>query len=66
MATSGTLDCWGVDDGSFWDDGQVTDVPPSAYLSIASGAYHSCAISDSSLLQCWGRDDSGQVSDLPL
>jgi alpha-tubulin suppressor-like RCC1 family protein len=30
---------------------------------IAVGAFHSCAIAETAILYCWGRNDAGQVGD---
>jgi alpha-tubulin suppressor-like RCC1 family protein len=36
---------------------------PGAIVSLATGYNHSCVITSSQGVQCWGRNDSGQVGD---
>lgn len=48
------------------DDGQGDYVPLSEVTEIASGKYHSCAISQETVpatLYCWGYNVSGQLGD---
>jgi alpha-tubulin suppressor-like RCC1 family protein len=37
--------------------------PGGAYLKLAAGTAHSCAINPSSQLKCWGRNQFGQLGD---
>jgi len=66
-ADNGEVECWGVDDGSQLDLGQVTGAPVGIQLSsVSSDASHNCGIrADNAELECWGRDDSGQVTGAP-
>ncbi len=38
-------------------------VPAPAAIPVAPGAYHSCALTVTAGVQCWGRNDLGQVGD---
>ena len=52
---AGTVHCWGISDGSDFDWGQVTDVPPmTGVISISSTAYLSCALLSTGRALCWG------------
>jgi len=51
----------------------VRDLPPDdplpqmkeapAFVALAAGGMHSCGITESASLYCWGRNDQGQVGD---
>lgn len=69
---SGDIRCWGrndeeqlghplppADDGQLLEPGEVPLDGPA--IRVLAGAYHSCALLESGVLQCWGDDDDGQV-----
>ena len=61
LTVSGALRCWGVDDGSFWDAGQVTDTPTSSgWQAVGAAGTNNCAIDSSGALACWGSTDDGR------
>jgi alpha-tubulin suppressor-like RCC1 family protein len=74
LAANGGVWCWGsngagqLGDGT-WDDRslpvQVKGIGGNGLLSgmtsIAAGAQHTCASNNSSLVVCWGSNDSGQL-----
>jgi alpha-tubulin suppressor-like RCC1 family protein len=61
----GDLVCWGANDsgqlGS--DGGSGTEPRPvtGAWLAVATGAAHTCAISTGGVVLCWGDNASGQL-----
>ena len=66
------LSCWGdnsfgqLGDGTNSDRMLLTEVSldeSRTALSISSGKDHTCAILDNGELQCWGRNDYGQLGD---
>ena len=62
---SGGIECWGIDDGSINDQGQVTNAPTgnSDYTSITSNDDHTCAIRlVDRTIDCWGDDSCQQAS----
>jgi alpha-tubulin suppressor-like RCC1 family protein len=72
VAAWGELSCWG--DGSFGqtgtgylgDDGldaPAMVTPPQQALGVSSGGAHSCYVSISGGLYCWGHNGSGQLGD---
>jgi len=52
----GTLACWGY---NFYN--QVDDVPGGAFVQVASGHGHACAITTDDRVLCWGRNDHKQA-----
>ena len=67
-----SLKCWGdntygqLGDGTSIDRMLLTDVSLESSrtaLSISSGKDHTCAILDNGELQCWGRNNHGQLGD---
>ncbi|HEY6559763.1 MAG TPA: hypothetical protein VI072_20915 [Polyangiaceae bacterium] len=38
---------------------------PSCVARIATGAYHTCALSEDGALHCWGSNDKGQLGAVP-
>lgn len=73
ITSTDDLKCWGA--GSFGQLGtgsspteQVSPVSVAAggskYKSITAGLTHTCAITTTDDLQCWGKNSSGQLGDL--
>ena len=68
MATGG-VQCWGYNHWGQLGDGttqdRLTPVPvnglPTAAASIATGATHACAVTVTGLIDCWGKNDAGQL-----
>ena len=67
-----SLKCWGdntfgqLGDGTSIDRMLLTEVSLDSSrtaLSISSGKDHTCAILDNGELQCWGRNNHGQLGD---
>jgi hypothetical protein len=49
-----------------WDNsGQASAAPGGTFAEVSGGLFHSCALDTAGDIACWGRDDSGQVSDIP-
>ena len=76
VTTQGPLLCWG--NNSWGQLGAVPGVLPSTlgsvapaaltdprFLKVAGGSYHTCGITDASLVFCWGLGQSGQLGDGP-
>jgi len=77
LSTSGGMKCWGDDENGGANTGQLgndaafvdTYVPAdvsgltSGVSAIALGSYHSCALTTSGGVKCWGDDTSGQIGD---
>ena len=69
--TSKSLYCWGNNDyGQIGDRSHGTDRPSptqvgasGAWVSVAAGRFHTCAISTGKSLYCWGGNDYGQIGD---
>lgn len=57
---SGTVSCWGDVHSS---KVPVTVSGVSGAVALATGGYHDCAITAAGLLQCWGRNNEGQLGD---
>ena len=51
--TEDGLHCWGIDDGSSFDFGQVSDAPSGIFSSVAAGYNHTCALNAGKAV-CWG------------
>jgi hypothetical protein len=65
LYASGTLGCWGIDDGTSGSDyGQVRNTPPgSDYTALTGGPGWNCALDSSGGIDCWGY--SGPSSSAP-
>ena len=50
----GTVECWGVDNGSSSDYSKVTDTPNGYFVDISAGGNHTCGIKDDGNVKCWG------------
>ncbi|ACL23604.1 RCC1 domain-containing protein [Chloroflexus aggregans] len=69
--SSGGVWCWGdnsdgqLGDGSFTDSSTPVAVSglASGVETIAAGGWHTCALTGSGGVWCWGRNNSGQLGD---
>ncbi len=71
-SSGGEVWCWGANDRGQLGLGQTDNnfnnkplhVPSlSGIASVATGRYHSCALTGGGGVSCWGADDYGQVGD---
>jgi alpha-tubulin suppressor-like RCC1 family protein len=67
-----TVKCWGFNDyGQLGTNSQnssstpatVLGLPLGTFSSLAAGRYHTCALSSSGGVWCWGGNDFGQLGD---
>jgi alpha-tubulin suppressor-like RCC1 family protein len=72
LTTSGGVKCWGANNfGQLGDNNDtlrqltVVDVIglSSGVRAIAAGERHTCALTDSGGVKCWGRNGNGQLGD---
>ena len=71
LTLGGSLLCWGPNSNGDLGDGTTLEshVPvhvmglSSGVLAVAAGGNHTCAIVQGGALQCWGRNDLGQLGD---
>jgi alpha-tubulin suppressor-like RCC1 family protein len=70
LTDSGAVKCWGDDGwGALGDDWAVMDhrVPvdvvglSSGVVALSAGGLHSCALTDSGAVKCWGRNRDGEL-----
>ena len=74
LLDDGTVACWGRNDSGQLGNGTSGDSwtpvvvknpegtdPLYPVLGIALGSFHSCALLDDFNVQCWGRNDQGQL-----
>ena len=70
VMVGGALKCWGrnndgqVGDGTSTDRNNPVDVDLGDGVSaslVAAGNYHTCALTITGGLQCWGHNDQGQI-----
>ncbi len=72
VTTTGGVKCWGRDTyGQLGDDAAIANKPTpvdvlgltSGVASVSAGNFHTCAVTTSGGLKCWGYDGSGQLGD---
>jgi alpha-tubulin suppressor-like RCC1 family protein len=69
VTSTGSVKCWGLNTSGQLGNGttnnsatptQVSNLP-SGILAVAAGGQHTCAITPSGGVLCWGRNTSGQL-----
>jgi len=72
LMEAGAVECWGANDlGQLGSSGAQTARAEPAPVrgltgkttAVASGANHTCALTSSGRVRCWGANDSGQLGD---
>lgn len=73
LSPAGKVWCWGSNsDGQLGTDavpaGSANSIPvpvstEESFVSLSSGAVHTCGLMASGEVSCWGRNDSGQLGD---
>jgi alpha-tubulin suppressor-like RCC1 family protein len=69
LVTGGGVKCWGLNNLGQLGDGTASDrrVPTdvlgltSGVSGVGAGGYHSCAVTESGGLKCWGNNGDGQL-----
>jgi alpha-tubulin suppressor-like RCC1 family protein len=71
LVSGGAVKCWGYNGEGELGDGTTTqrntpvDVVglTSSGTALAAGLYHTCSVTSSGAVKCWGNNDSGQLGD---
>lgn len=67
---TGGVECWGsnmngqLGDGTTEDSAvpvEVTGLLPSEHVAIAGGGYHTCALTSTGAIRCWGHNVYGEL-----
>ena len=71
LTSSGQVKCWGWNQYGQLGDGTNTDFPAAipvqgigeAVTQLATGLHHTCALTSSGAVKCWGSNETGQLGD---
>src|SRR5262245_27341974 len=71
LTTAGGMKCWGAHDtGQLGDDTTTTRLIPifvnalaTGVKAITAGGAHTCALTTTGGMKCWGANDTGQLGD---
>lgn len=71
LTTTGGVKCWGANaTGALGDNSTTRQLVPvdvnglgSGVVAISAGVDHTCAITTSNGIKCWGNNDQGQIGD---
>ncbi len=71
ITTTGVLKCWGKNTSGQIGDGSTGSTAPipttidsgTTYIEVATGYDHSCGITSTNELKCWGDNSYGQLGD---
>ena len=69
LTRTGWVKCWGWNSCGELGDGTITDRPLPAMVSglsrgmigVAAGGYHTCALTSTGGVTCWGKNSHGQL-----
>ena len=66
LSSIGRISCWGIDDGSGDDYGQVSGAPTDlGFTALAADQLYNCAIASDGSIVCWGNDGNNQSTNAP-
>ena len=71
LTSTGQAKCWGLNDHGQNGDAATTsrsapvDVvnPEGGFVSLEAGAFHTCGLTESGGVMCWGKNGEGQLGD---
>lgn len=71
LTEAGGVVCWGYNNyGQLGNNSKINSATPvsvvgleSGVQSISTGGYHGCAVMNTGLVKCWGRNDYGELGD---
>ena len=61
LGVDGALSCWGVMEADIQKEVLDVSTPEGSFLQVSAGVNHNCAVDESTRLQCWGDNTSGQA-----
>ena len=69
LSDDGDVWCWGANNLGQAGQGVVSTIVPAptriassrSYIAVAAGAMHTCAITTTNTLECWGFNESGEL-----
>jgi len=58
---TGSIHCWGGEEGAMYDVGQHSAPSDISFVYVDAGSFHTCGLEASGQVRCWGVQNGESV-----